>query len=56
LITAATYALYLVSQRNTELDKFLVLTIQFFTAVILLPFYPSHSGLLPVEPLFMAVY
>ena len=36
-----------------ELDKFLVLTIQLvFTAVILLPFYPSHSGLLPVEPLF----
>ena len=54
LVTAATYALYLVSQRkNTELDKFLVLTIQLvFTAVILLPFYPSHSGLLPVEPLF----
>ena len=54
LITAATYALYLVSQRkNTDLDKFLVLTIQLvFTAVILLPFYPSHSGLLPVEPLF----
>lgn len=54
LITAATYALYLVSQRkNIELDKFLVLTIQLiFTAVILLPFYPSYSGILPVDPLF----
>ncbi len=54
LITAATYALYLVSQRkNIELDKFLVLTIQLiFTAVILLPFYPSYSDVLPVEPLF----
>lgn len=54
LITAATYALYLVSQRkNSELDKFLVLTIQLlFTAIILLPFYPNYSGAIPVEPLF----
>ncbi|TRX03443.1 EamA family transporter [Flavobacterium gawalongense] len=54
LITAATYALYLVSQRkNSELDKFLVLTIQLlFAAIILLPFYPNYSGAIPTEPLF----
>lgn len=54
LITAATYSLYLISQRkNTEIDKFLILTIQlFFTALILLPFYPNYSGAVPVEPLF----
>jgi chloramphenicol-sensitive protein RarD len=54
LIVASTYALYLVSQRkNSELDKFLVLTIQLFvTAIILLPFYPKYSGTIPTEPLF----
>lgn len=54
LITAATYAMYLVSQRkNSELDKFLVLTIQLvFTAIMLLPFYPKYSGDLPTESLF----
>lgn len=54
LVVAATYALYLVSQRkNSELDKFLVLTIQLlFTALILLPFYPNYSGTIPTEPLF----
>ena len=54
LIVAATYAFYLVSQRkNSELDKFLVLTIQLvFSAVILLPFYPKYSGTIPTEPLF----
>lgn len=54
LITAATYALYLVSQRkNNDLDKFLSLTIQLiFTSLVLLPFYPKYSGVLPKEPLF----
>ena len=54
LIVAATYALYLVSQRkNSEIDKFLTLTIQLvFTALILLPFYPKYSGTVPTEPLF----
>ena len=54
LIVAATYALYLVSQRkNSEMDKFLVLTIQLvFTAIVLLPFYPKYSGSIPTEPLF----
>ncbi|MBP4143012.1 EamA family transporter [Flavobacterium sp. P4023] len=54
LIVATTYASYLVSQRkNSEMDKFLVLTIQLvFTAVVLLPFYPKYSGPIPTEPLF----
>lgn len=54
LITAATYALYIISQRkNSEMDKFLVLTIQLvFTALILIPFYPTYSGVLPTETLF----
>lgn len=54
LVVATTYALYLVSQRkNSELDKFLILTIQLlFTAIIILPFYPNYSGTLPTEPLF----
>ncbi|MBF2708549.1 EamA family transporter [Flavobacterium soyangense] len=54
LVVAATYAFYLVSQRkNSELDKFLILTIQLlFTALILIPFYPKYSGTIPTEPLF----
>ncbi|HEY4627973.1 MAG TPA: EamA family transporter [Flavobacterium sp.] len=54
LITAATYAFYIISQRkNSEMDKFLVLTIQLvFTALILIPFYPTYSGTLPTETVF----
>jgi chloramphenicol-sensitive protein RarD len=54
LIVAASYSIYLVSQRkNSELDKFLVLTIQLvFTAILILPFYPKYSGAVPVEILF----
>lgn len=54
LVVAATYALYLVSQRkNSELDKFLVLNIQLlFIALLILPFYPKYSGEIPTEPLF----
>ncbi|SHG28648.1 chloramphenicol-sensitive protein RarD [Flavobacterium micromati] len=54
LIVAATYALYLVSQRkNSEMDKFLTLTIQLvFTAIVLIPFYPKYSGAVPTQPLF----
>ena len=49
MIVAASYALYLVSQRkNMGMDKFLVLTVQIlFSALILLPFYPSYSAALP---------
>jgi chloramphenicol-sensitive protein RarD len=51
LIVAATYALYLVSQKkNKGLDKFLVLTVQIvFAALVLLPFYPVYSGPVPTE-------
>lgn len=54
IITALTYALYLVSQRtNTKLDKFLALSIQIiFSALLLLPFYPSFSGPVPQEAFF----
>ena len=54
LIIAASYALYLVSQRkNSEIDKFIILTIQLvFTALVILPFYPSFSGVIPTTPTF----
>ena len=54
LVVASTYALYLVSQRkNSEIDKFLVLNLQLlFIAMIILPFYPKYSGVIPTEPLF----
>lgn len=54
LIVAASYALYLVSQRkNSEIDKFITLTIQLiFTALVILPFYPSFSGVIPTTPIF----
>jgi chloramphenicol-sensitive protein RarD len=54
MIVALSYALYLVIQRkNFGVDKFLILTVQIvFSALILLPFYPSYSATLPAEPLF----
>lgn len=54
LIVAATYALYLVSQRkNSEMDKFLLLNIQLLVAgICMLPFYPVYSSALPTEGLF----
>ncbi|ESU26633.1 hypothetical protein FLJC2902T_26080 [Flavobacterium limnosediminis JC2902] len=54
LIVALTYAFYLISQRkNTEVDKFVGLNIQILTAgLIILPFFPSFSGPVPVESLF----
>ena len=54
LIVAASYALFLVSQRkNSEIDKFVTLTIQLvFTALVILPFYPSFSGVIPTTPTF----
>jgi chloramphenicol-sensitive protein RarD len=54
LIVAASYALYLVSQRkNSEIDKFITLTIQLvFTALVILPFYPSFSGVIPTTLTF----
>ena len=57
LIVAASYALYLVSQRkNHGFDKFLILTVQIlFSALILLPFYPKYSAEVPVEISFYAM-
>lgn len=54
LIIAASYALYLVSQRkNSEIDKFITLTIQLvFTAIVILPFYPNYSGAIPTDLVF----
>ena len=54
MIVALSYALYLVTQRrNFGLDKFLILTVQIvFSALILLPFYPTYSAALPVENSF----
>ena len=51
VIIAATYALYLVSQRrNKAIDKFLLLTLQLTTsAIILLPFFPFYRGEVPTE-------
>ncbi|HBD26009.1 EamA family transporter [Flavobacterium sp.] len=54
VIIALSFGFYLVSQRkNSDFDKFLILTIQMVIAsVILLPFYPSFGGALPTEFLF----
>ncbi|MEO6686423.1 MAG: EamA family transporter [Dyadobacter sp.] len=50
IIVGLSYACYLVSQRrNTGFDKFIVLTLHIvISAFILLPFYPSFAGPLPV--------
>lgn len=57
IIIAATYALYLVSQRkNKAIDKFLLLTLQLTTsAILLLPFYPFYRGEVPTEISFYAL-
>ena len=56
LLVASTYALYLVSQRkNNEIDKFIILNIQLlFIALLILPFYPKYSGVIPTDSLFYA--
>jgi chloramphenicol-sensitive protein RarD len=53
-VIATSFALYLISQRrNNEFDKFLVLTIQLVIAsLVLLPFYPKFSAIVPTESLF----
>lgn len=53
-IVAATYALYLISQRNNNhIDKFLSLSIQLtIVALLILPFYPNYSGEVPRSALF----
>lgn len=54
MIVAASFALYLVSQRkNNEMDKFIVLNIQLlFISLLILPFYPKFSGAIPTDSLF----
>jgi len=54
VVIALSFGFYLVSQRkNSDFDKFLILTIQMVIAsVILLPFYPSFGGAVPSEFLF----
>lgn len=54
VIIALSFGFYLVSQRkNSDFDKFLILTIQMvISSVILLPFYPSFGGAVPTEFLF----
>ncbi len=54
VIIALSFGFYLVSQRkNSDFDKFLVLTIQMvISSLILLPFYPSFGSAIPTEFLF----
>ena len=54
LVIAFSFALYLISQRkNNQFDRFVVLTVQMVIAsVVILPFYPVFSGLLPTTSLF----
>ncbi len=54
LVIAFSFALYLISQRkNNQFDRFVVLTVQMVIAsVVILPFYPTYSGLLPTASLF----
>ena len=57
VIIALSFGLYLVSQRkNSDFDKFLILTIQMvISSVILLPFYPTYGGAVPTEFLFYSL-
>lgn len=54
LVIALTFAFYLISQRkNNQFDRFVVLTLQMLIAsVVILPFFPTYAGAVPVEPLF----
>lgn len=50
-IIGSTYACYLITQSaNSKFDKFLILNFHMIlAALILLPFFPSHSGPVPTE-------
>jgi chloramphenicol-sensitive protein RarD len=54
LVIAFSFALYLISQRkNNQFDRFVVLTVQMVIAsIVILPFYPAYSGVLPTMSLF----
>ncbi len=57
VIIALSFGFYLVSQRkNSDFDKFLILTIQMvISSAILLPFYPNYGGAVPSEFLFYSL-
>ena len=57
VIIALSFGFYLVSQRkNSDFDKFLILTIQMvISSVILLPFYPNYGGVVPADFLFYSL-
>ena len=57
VIIALSFGFYLVSQRkNSDFDKFLILTIQMvISSAILLPFYPNYGGVVPAEFLFYSL-
>lgn len=57
VIIALSFGLYLVSQRkNSDFDKFLILTIQMvISSAILLPFYPNYGGVVPADFLFYSL-
>ena len=50
-IIGLSYACYLISQnKNTGVDKFLTLNFHILlSAILLLPFYPSYSGSIPIQ-------
>lgn len=54
LIVAVSYAFYLISQRrNSYIEKFVILTFQMlFSALILVPFFPSFHTQIPIEVSF----
>lgn len=54
LVIAFSFALYLISQRkNNQFDRFVILTVQMgIASIVILPFYPFYSGVLPTASLF----
>lgn len=54
LVIAFSFALYLISQRkNNQFDRFVILTVQMgIASIVILPFYPYYSGVLPTASLF----
>ncbi len=54
LVIAFSFALYLISQRkNNQFDRFVILTVQMgIASIVILPFYPYYSGVLPTATLF----
>ena len=57
LVIAFSFALYLISQRkNNQFDRFVILTVQMgIASIVILPFYPYYSGVLPTASLFYSL-